>query len=126
MHRTGGVVVGRANRGEAKWYEDVEAAAGAGFKRKASQVSATEFALQLAQKVALDNQTNTLFLEAQKLISEIAAQGNLQLGPSLLYPEGLAHYQNGQDEQAIELFKQVLAAIDGEDDVVRLEFGPRP
>lgn len=120
----GGVVGGKLNSGDAKWYETQEAAIEAGHKRSRDRISTTDLALRIAQQVVNENQGNVLRIKGQKLIADIIGRGG-KVDPSVLYEAAEGKYFAKEYEDALMGFKQVLAALEGQDQATRIELGPK-
>lgn len=121
----GGVVGGNLTRGEGAWYETVEAAADAGHKNPRNRVTGTDLALRIAQQVVTENQGNVLRIQAQKLIAEITSRPGIEVDPAILYEAAEGKYFAEENQEALESFKLVLAALEGKDQAARTELGPK-
>lgn len=121
----GGVIGGNLSRGEAKWYESVEAAIEDGQKNKRNRVSGTDLALRIAQQVVSENQGNVLRIQAQKLIADITSRPGIEVDPSILYEAAEGKYFAEENEDALEGFKLVLSALQGKDKAAKSELGPK-
>ena len=121
----GGVLGGNLNRGEARWYETVEAAADAGHKNPRNRISGTDLALRIAQQVVSENQGNVLRIQGQKLIADITSRPGIEVDPEILYEAAEGKYFAEENEAALDSFKLVLAALEGKDKATRIEIGPK-
>jgi len=120
----GGVVGGRLSSGEGQWYDSDEAAIEGGHRLKRDRISTTDMALRIAQQVVSENQGNVLRIKGQKLIADIIGRGG-DVDPSVLYEAAEGKYFAKEYPDAIEGFKLVLAALEGEDQATRSELGPK-
>jgi len=121
----GGVIGGNLTRGEAQWYETVEAAADDGHKNKRNRVSGTDLSLRIAQQIVTENQGNVLRIQAQKLIADITSRPGIEVDPSILYEAAEGKYFAEENEDALEGFKLVLSALQGKDQAAKIELGPK-
>lgn len=132
----GGVVGGKLNEGSGVWYETEQAAEDAGHKRTRDRIATADLALRIAQQVVSENQGNVLRVKGQKLIADITSRPGVEVDPSVLYEAAEGKYnavtgttkpdeKKAGNQEAIEAFKLVLAALEGKDQASRIELGPK-
>lgn len=123
LTEAGGFVGGNVATGEAQWYATEEA-----MKEEHSssrrQRSATDLALSIAQEVKSANRGNSLQVRAQKLIKEIIERPGVKKSPDVLMDAAMGEYNERNYGEAINAFKDVLAALEAEDEATRTQYGP--
>jgi tetratricopeptide (TPR) repeat protein len=119
---SGGVIGGRF--GEMKWYPTDQDAKDAGVNKRQRQ-STTDLALRLAQQVVNENPTNVLQVYGQKLIADVTSRPGAVVDPSVLYEAAEGKYNSKEDAGALQSFKLVLSALQGQDRATQLEFAPK-
>lgn len=116
----GGFIGGNQTTGEAKWFATEDEMKEA-VRSKRHHETATSFALKLANIVNTNNKGNFLQVKAQKLISDIASRPGVVVSIEVLIQAAEGEYYDGNDAEAIEAFKRVLAALELKDSAERLE-----
>jgi TolA-binding protein len=124
MLDVGGYVGGRTAGGSLQWFATQDEMAKK-VPTKRNQRTAVDMSLIMAQTVNEDNKGNTLQTRAQKLISEIIERPGVVLGPEMLFEAADGQYKDKNYEKAILGCKRVLAALEGQDEASRSEFGPK-
>jgi hypothetical protein len=119
-----GWVGGDTSSGDAQWYASEDEAKDAGASKR-NRISTTDLALQIAQQVNKENQGNVLQIRAQKLISSIIDRPGVVVAPSVLYEAAEGDYNERNNAAALDGFRRVLRALDGQDDAARYEYCPR-
>lgn len=120
----GGYVGGNLQDGEARWYRTFEEMKAEHPSRR-NQRSAVDIALDIAKQVKREMAGNVLQIQAQKLIAAALDRPGVKISPAILYDAAEGEYHEGNDAEAVEGFKTLLASLETEDQATRTEFGTR-
>jgi len=120
----GGFVGGSLATGHAEWYETEEAMKGQGHSKR-NQIDSLNFALKVAQRVNDENRGRTLQIRAQKLIAEIITRPGTTPAPDVLFEAAQGEYYDKNYKLALDGFRRVLRAIEGQDQASRIEYGAK-
>ncbi|MFT7484326.1 MAG: tetratricopeptide (TPR) repeat protein [Candidatus Paceibacteria bacterium] len=123
----GGMVVGRLNSGEGKWYASEDAAKADTGKTpsKRNSIGTADLALRIAQQVVSENSTNIMRVHGQKLIADITSRPGIDVDPEVLYEAAEGKYTEKEYIPAIEAFKRVLLSLEDKDQSLKVELGPK-
>ena len=112
------------NRGSQAWFATEEDAKEAGFSGRSLR-SAIDLALSTAQEINENNRGNTLQLRAQKLISDIISLPGVDVSPDILYEAAEGDYLAREYPRSIVAFKNVMRAVDQQDEATQREYAPK-
>ena len=120
----GGYVGGSLPDGEAQWYRTFEEMKAEHSSRR-NQKTAVDIALDIAKQVKREMAGNVLQIQAQKLIAAALDRPGVKISPAILYDAAEGEYHEGNNAEAVEGFKTLLASLEAEDQATKTEFGSR-
>lgn len=131
----GGFVAGDLAAGEARWFATEEEAKDAESSRR-NRRAAIDLALRFAQATKEENSGNILRVRAQKLMSDIIKRPGVTPSPEILFEAAEGQYLDAQGNsdreaqaklyaEALDGYRGVLRALDGQDQATRIEYGAK-
>ena len=102
-----------------------EEAAQAEHPARRDRRGAIDMALSMAQTVNRENRGTTLQLHAQTVISEIISRPGIPVDPETLFEAAQGQYYEKDFAAAVDGFKRVLSALEGQDSAKQQEIGPK-
>jgi len=121
----GGWVGGRIGQEDLRWFETEEAMREAGFSGSRNTRRAADLAFSLALHVDRENRGNLLQRYAQRHLTEIRDRADVELSPEVLFDIARTEYEAGRYLQARVALKDVLRAIDPDDEATKRYLVPR-